>query len=100
MLYISAPVIPYKSPNRWYSSWVAVHLMFWSKLLKMQACSSINNNHTEDENALQWQTEIESLGQLETKRVGTNLFSVTPNLNHVHGCITDSFSCLISWLID
>ena len=98
MLYISAPVIPYKSPNRWYSSWVAVHLMSWSKL-KMKACSSINNNknnHTENENALQWQTEIESLDQLETKRVGTNLFSVPSHLNHVHGGITDSFRCLIS----
>ena len=59
----------------------------------MQACSSINNNknnkHTENENALQWQAEIESLGQMETKRVGVNLFSVPSHLNHVHGGITD-----------
>ena len=70
----------------------------------MQACSSINNNnnnnnnnkHTENENALQWQAEIESLGQMETKRVGTNLFSVPSHLNHVHGGIIVSFRCLSS----
>ena len=43
-----------------------------------------------------WKWKRGSAIQLETKRVGTNLFSVPPYLNHVHGGITDSFSYLIS----
>ena len=43
-----------------------------------------------------WKWKRGSAIQLETKRVVTNLFSVPPYLNHVHGGITDSFSYLMS----
>ena len=70
---------PYNSLYRLYYSWVSVHWTLNVKY-KCNTCSSINNNNnnnnkTENRNMVQWQTDIEPLGKLETEGVGTYLFS-------------------------